>query len=84
MAEVAALLLLSGTLLFGLMFHAVTQHGSRVAKLSTRPSFIVILADDIGWGDLGANQLGRMANNTPHLDLMCQQGMRSIYLPPHT
>ncbi|XP_029933463.1 arylsulfatase G [Myripristis murdjan] len=71
-----SLLLLSGTLLCGLLLHTVSRRGARPEQPSKRPSFILILADDIGWGDLAANQPGERANNTPHLDLMAQQGMR--------
>ncbi|CAK6964076.1 arylsulfatase G [Scomber scombrus] len=67
-------LLLSGMLLCGLLLHMVSQHG--VDKLSKKPNFIIILADDIGWGDLDANQPEERANNTPHLNLMAQQGLR--------
>lgn len=39
-----------------------------------KPNFVVILADDIGWGDLGANW-GRR-KDTPNLDKMAREGMR--------
>ncbi|XP_010904513.2 arylsulfatase G isoform X2 [Esox lucius] len=69
-------LLLFGTLLFsGLLYHAVIQNGNMTS--TRRPNFIIILADDIGWGDLGANQQERQKlSNTPNLDLMAQEGMR--------
>lgn len=74
MAE--SLLLLSGMLLCGLLLHTVSQRGSGVDELGKKPNFIIILADDIGWGDLDANQPGEKANNTPYLNLMAQQGLR--------
>eukprot|EP00064_Thunnus_orientalis_P014914 superscaffoldBa00002672_g14961 len=67
-------LLLSGMLLCGLLLHMVSQHG--VDKPSKKPNFIIILADDIGWGDLDANQPEEKANNTPYLNMMAQQGLR--------
>ncbi|KAM3860099.1 arylsulfatase G [Diretmus argenteus] len=73
MAAGFTLLLLSGTLLCGLLLHTVSRHGTRVGK---RPNFIIILADDIGWGDLSANQPGERTHSTPYLDLMAQQGTR--------
>ncbi|XP_042305638.1 arylsulfatase G isoform X3 [Sceloporus undulatus] len=39
-----------------------------------KPNFIIILADDIGWGDLGANW--GLRKDTPNLDKMASEGMR--------
>ncbi|XP_062827231.1 arylsulfatase G isoform X2 [Anolis carolinensis] len=41
-----------------------------------KPNFIIIFADDIGWGDLGANWALR--NDTPNLDKMASEGMRFV------
>ncbi|XP_028286558.1 arylsulfatase G isoform X2 [Parambassis ranga] len=77
MAEgLTQLLILPGVLLCGLLFRTVTQHGATVEKLSKKPNFIIILADDIGWGDLDANQPEERTNNTPYLNLMALQGLR--------
>ena len=38
------------------------------------PNFVVILADDLGYGDLGA--FGSETIRTPHLDRMAAEGMR--------
>uniref|UniRef100_A0A3Q1EP93 Arylsulfatase G n=1 Tax=Acanthochromis polyacanthus TaxID=80966 RepID=A0A3Q1EP93_9TELE len=67
-------LLVSGVLLCELLLHSVSQHEANVH--SKKPNFIIILADDIGWGDLDANQPEERANNTPYLNLMAQQGLR--------
>ena len=40
----------------------------------TRPNVILILADDLGWGDVGFN--GRREWATPHLDRLAAQGAR--------
>jgi len=37
-----------------------------------RPNVIVILADDLGWGDVGFN--GRTDWRTPNLDRLASQG----------
>ena len=37
-----------------------------------RPNFIILLADDLGWGDVGFN--GRTDWKTPHLDQLAAQG----------
>lgn len=39
-----------------------------------RPNFVIILADDLGWGDLGANWAE--TKDTPNLDQMASEGMR--------
>ncbi len=39
-----------------------------------RPNIVFILADDLGYGDLGV--YGQTAIETPHLDRLAQQGMR--------
>ncbi|KAM7381898.1 hypothetical protein PAMA_012652 [Pampus argenteus] len=67
-------LLLSAMLLCGLLLHMVSQHG--VDEPNKKPNFIIILADDIGWGDLDANQPEEKKNNTPYLNLMAEQGLR--------
>ena len=45
------------------------------------PNFIVILADDLGYGDLSA--FGATAHETPHLDRMAAEGARltQFYVP---
>lgn len=68
--------LLSGMLMCGLLLHMVSQHGANVEMPSKKPNFIIILADDIGWGDLDVNQSEEKRNNTPHLNLMAEQGLR--------
>ncbi|XP_072527104.1 N-acetylgalactosamine-6-sulfatase [Salminus brasiliensis] len=37
------------------------------------PNIIIMLMDDMGWGDLGV--FGQPSKETPHLDLMASQGM---------
>ena len=39
-----------------------------------RPNIIVILADDLGWADLGC--YGNTFNETPNIDALAKQGMR--------
>lgn len=42
------------------------------AESDNRPNFIFILADDLGWGDLGC--YGHSQLKTPHLDRLSRQG----------
>lgn len=43
-------------------------------RKSTAPNFILILADDLGYGDLGC--YGNLKNRTPHLDRLAREGLR--------
>uniref|UniRef100_A0A8C2ZM33 Arylsulfatase G n=1 Tax=Cyclopterus lumpus TaxID=8103 RepID=A0A8C2ZM33_CYCLU len=63
-------------LMCGLLLHTGSRHGASVNTPSKKPNFIIILADDIGWGDLDAYQPAEKANNTPYLTLMAEQGLR--------
>src|SRR4051812_20439914 len=47
-----------------------------------KPNFIVIFADDLGYGDIGP--FGSTKNRTPHLDQLAKEGMRltSFYCAP--
>ncbi|MEM8546903.1 MAG: arylsulfatase [Pseudomonadota bacterium] len=51
------------------------------AALRSAPNFVVIVADDLGWSDLGF--LGS-AINTPHLDALAQRGtfLSHFYVAP--
>lgn len=39
-----------------------------------KPNFVIIMADDLGYGDLGC--YGHVAVRTPHLDRLAREGMR--------
>jgi len=45
-----------------------------VTAAARRPNFVIIMADDLGYGDLGC--YGHPSIRTPHLDRMAREGMR--------
>jgi len=47
---------------------------AKLAALRSRPHIILILADDLGYGDLGS--YGQKKIQTPHLDRLAAEGMR--------
>ncbi|XP_043383618.1 arylsulfatase G isoform X5 [Chelonia mydas] len=69
------LLLLAGCL-GGLFYHLSDLCVGEKRTVQNKPNFIVILADDVGWGDLGANWAE--TKDTPNLDQMAAEGMRFV------
>jgi|GEM_PF-606441 len=51
----------------------VTLHAAQSAT-AARPNIILMMADDMGWGDPGFN--GNTVIKTPHLDAMAKAGLR--------
>lgn len=50
------------------------NEGSKRCLGEERPNFIVIMADDLGFGDVGCNRATEIA--TPNIDRLAQQGLR--------
>src|ERR1019366_6438773 len=52
------------------------------AQAASKPNFILILADDMGYGDIAP--FGSTKNRTPNLDRMASEGMKftSFYAAP--
>ena len=44
------------------------------ARTKRQPNIVLIVADDLGWGDLGC--YGSLFIKTPHLDLLARRGVR--------
>ena len=61
------------------------------AAAAEKPNIIIVLADDLGFGDVGANNPESQIA-TPHLDRLAREGMRftdahsssSVCSPPAT
>ena len=45
------------------------------ASPAKKPNIVVIMADDVGWFNIGAYHRGIMAGRTPNLDRLASQGM---------
>jgi len=69
----AAFALAATTLLFALAPCPACLHAAETGAAS-RPNFVLILVDDLGWTDLGCQ--GSKYYETPHIDALAQQGMR--------
>ncbi|SVE61427.1 uncharacterized protein METZ01_LOCUS514281, partial [marine metagenome] len=59
---------LSGLLMVALLAVLKAEAASRP------PNIIFILADDLGWAELGS--YGNQFNETPHLDQLAKEGLR--------
>ncbi len=53
---------------------AALPSGSEAPSGKSRPNVLLIMADDLGWGDVGYN--GHPKLLTPHLDAMAEAGLR--------
>ena len=47
---------------------------ARTSQSERKPNFVLIVADDLGYGDIGC--YGHKRNQTPHLDAMAAEGMK--------
>ncbi len=57
----------------------VMMAGVSFAQSPKPPNFVVIMTDDVGWGDLGSYGGGAMRGApTPNLDRMAAEGMRFV------
>ena len=55
--------------------HAKRSNGSGKNGNGKKPNILFIMADDIGWSNIGAYHRGIMASRTPNLDKLASQGM---------
>jgi arylsulfatase A-like enzyme len=64
-------------LLVMILVHAGSGDCANADQAGTKPNILLILADDLGYGDLGCyNPESRIA--TPHLDRLASDGMRFV------
>jgi len=54
---------------------AAVPAAANAQAAAKKPNIVVIMADDIGWFNIGAYNMGIMAGRTPNLDQMAKEGM---------
>ena len=64
----------------GLLATALASLATAASAQTTRPpNIVVIMTDDVGWGDLGSYGGGVMRGApTPNLDRLASEGMRFV------
>ncbi len=60
--------------IYSLVLVCVLLSGGSVAAGAEPPNLVLLVADDLGWGDLGC--YGSAINETPHLDALAAGGLR--------
>ena len=65
---------LSSLLALLLLVTALASRSSAGASLPEKPNILILLADDLGWADVGFN--GSREIPTPHLDSLARNGVR--------
>jgi arylsulfatase A-like enzyme len=55
---------------------AVLPHGARAAKPQSKPNVILIMADDLGYGDVGCYGAKPEHVKTPNIDRLAREGLR--------
>ncbi len=60
---------------------ALTVNGEAVAESRRKPNFIIVLCDDLGWGDIEPE--GGKAIHTPNINRLAQEGnvLTDYYAP---
>jgi len=60
----------------GFAYYVIQTNGVDALAYQNQPNIIVIMADDVGWFNIGAYNQGIMSGTTPNLDMIAAQGMR--------
>src|SRR6516225_5319311 len=64
-----------GALAVGVLLAAGSVSVSSAQAQAQKPNIVVIMADDVGWFNIGAYHRGIMAGKTPNLDQLASEGM---------
>jgi len=61
---------------FALAVLGLAVPGAAQSAAGKKPNIVVIMADDVGWFNIGAYHQGILTGKTPNLDKLAAQGMR--------
>jgi arylsulfatase len=64
-----------GLLLLAMLAIAVVLPTSQASAQDTKPNFLIIWGDDIGWFNISAYNNGMMGYSTPNIDRIADEGM---------
>ena len=60
----------------GLVLGIMASLGGLFADEAPRPNIVLVMADDLGWGQIGYRGHPYLEGRTPHLDAMAEAGLR--------
>lgn len=61
-------------IIIGLLLLMACHNKSEIPIKSAKPNIILVMADDLGWGDVAYN--GNTIVKTPHLDRMAKESVK--------
>ena len=70
----AIILALAATIVLGVAKPAEAQQRPAPAPSARKPNILMIMADDIGWFNVSAYNLGLMGYRTPNIDRIAREG----------
>ena len=62
--------------LLGTLTNVAQAQQQSTVSAGQRPNIVFIMADDVGWLNVGVYNQGMMAGRTPNLDKLASEGMR--------
>ncbi|MGB6809089.1 MAG: arylsulfatase [Pseudolabrys sp.] len=72
----AGIILAASALATGTLTNVAQAQQQSTVSAGQRPNIVFIMADDVGWLNVGVYNQGMMAGRTPNLDKLASEGMR--------
>ena len=72
----AGIILAASALATGALTNVAQAQQQSTVSAGQRPNIVFIMADDVGWLNVGVYNQGMMAGRTPNLDKLASEGMR--------